>query len=394
MTESEKYDIFRRLRVLPKRVIYVDSVNGNDQNEGTNRNAALKSIQGVNSYPGKPGDVFLFRKSQQFFGKLITNNDTSYSSYGAGALPIFHNSVNITDWVKESENIFYSKEPLVADVGTIIFDEKKVKVAVKKWAKEDLKNENDFFYCKQTKKVYLFSKKNPALNNECKALLSIDNIFAENKHNVLIQEIESSYGAWKGVRIQHGSSNISVNNCRFRWIGGGELVNKVRQGNAVETWGSVKNIYVRNNTAEQIYDDAFTNQWTNANADRVAFIENCIWENNISIKSSNGFNFFNRPYTGTFKNIIVRNNTVIGAGYEWGNAQRPDPGMAYGIRIAGIGSNSSMLIENNLFKDAKEAFVRMWFDEKNVTWKNNFYTGKYGVFSEIGNKKNMANTIY
>ncbi len=42
---------------------YVDSVNGNDDNDGTSETTAWKSLEKVNATTFKPGDKFRFREA-------------------------------------------------------------------------------------------------------------------------------------------------------------------------------------------------------------------------------------------------------------------------------------------------------------------------------------------
>ena len=51
-------------------VYYVDSVSGNDNNNGISPNTAWKSLDKVNSLVFKPGDSILFKANCSWTGKL------------------------------------------------------------------------------------------------------------------------------------------------------------------------------------------------------------------------------------------------------------------------------------------------------------------------------------
>ena len=72
---------------LSGTVYYVDSVNGNDSNAGTDPNHAWASLTKVNAATFNPGDIVAFRGGQTFSGTLSPYSGTPaspviYTSYG------------------------------------------------------------------------------------------------------------------------------------------------------------------------------------------------------------------------------------------------------------------------------------------------------------------------
>ncbi len=100
---------------------YVDSKNGNDQNNGTEISNSWKSIEKVNSQKFKPGDKICFSRNSEWIGQLVINssgirsNPVIFTAYGTGANPIIKNpgvkgaiAIKIdADWI-EVENFFIS----------------------------------------------------------------------------------------------------------------------------------------------------------------------------------------------------------------------------------------------------------------------------------------------
>lgn len=72
---------------------YIDSENGNDDNEGTSPESPWKSADKLNSSEFIPGDKILFKCGQTFNGTFIMSSSgtesepITYSSYGEGELP-------------------------------------------------------------------------------------------------------------------------------------------------------------------------------------------------------------------------------------------------------------------------------------------------------------------
>ena len=58
-------------------IYYVDSVNGNDNNDGLTEATAWRTIQRANETMYEPGDQILFRRGQEFHGRFIAHGRTS-----------------------------------------------------------------------------------------------------------------------------------------------------------------------------------------------------------------------------------------------------------------------------------------------------------------------------
>jgi len=73
---------------------YVDSVNGNDNNNGTSTSTAWKTVTKINSKTFLAGDQILFKKGCTFSGALApkgsgaSGNHINLGAYGTGSLPI------------------------------------------------------------------------------------------------------------------------------------------------------------------------------------------------------------------------------------------------------------------------------------------------------------------
>ena len=76
---------------------YIDSENGNDDNNGTSEKSAWKSLEKVNSWNYNPGDTICFLRATEWTGGLIIkssgteSNPIVYTSYGKGSAPVIKN---------------------------------------------------------------------------------------------------------------------------------------------------------------------------------------------------------------------------------------------------------------------------------------------------------------
>jgi len=81
-----------------KNTYYIDSQNGDDNNDGLSENTAWKSHTMVSTVTFQPGDTIAFKRGSQFTGPIhftesgTEQNPIKITSYGEGDLPRFTNS--------------------------------------------------------------------------------------------------------------------------------------------------------------------------------------------------------------------------------------------------------------------------------------------------------------
>ena len=94
---------------------------------------------------------------------------------------------------------------------------------VKKWREADLRQNNDYWYDKAAHKVKLWSAENPA-KRDTRIELALDRhgIDESGRHYVTYENLAVKYAGAHG--IGGGSTHhITVRNCDFGFIGGGEM---------------------------------------------------------------------------------------------------------------------------------------------------------------------------
>lgn len=83
--------------IMAQNIYYIDSQNGNDNNDGLTENTAWKSHTMVSTINFQPGDIIAFKKGSQFSGPIqftesgTEENPIKITSYGEGELPHFTN---------------------------------------------------------------------------------------------------------------------------------------------------------------------------------------------------------------------------------------------------------------------------------------------------------------
>lgn len=370
---------------------YVDSLGGSDGNNGTSTATPWKTVSKVNSRSFSPGDKILFKRGSvwhEFLDPIGSGNSSdriTYGAYGSGSLPVLDGSINkssLGDWSYYSSNIWVTTSTINIDVGNIIFNDK-ASFGVKQWELSQLVNEDDYYYDKSSKKVFIRSSVNPA-SRYWKIELALNKKLVDfgGLHYVTFENLHLTKGAAHGFAGAN-TSNITIQDCEISYIGGGECpgLYRERYGNGVEFWGGNTNQLVQRCKIYEMYDTGLTNQnnTTEQQQENISYLNNIIW--NCAMYSFEIWN--NSTGSSTMKNIYFDNNTCLNAGMGWGS-QRPQ---AVGFHL-NLGSNlaatSNINIRNNIFFDGKFLLAQEWangltgwWSEVNMDYNNYFTSATY-----------------
>ena len=354
---------------------FVDSHNGSDDASGTSPEQAWQTLEKVNRADFQPGDTVYFVRGSLWRGSFKPksgekDNRVSYACYGYTHLPKprFYGSRPLnqtTDWQPVEPQLWRTVAPVsepapgtLADVGNLIFDGKKA--GVKRWSKEELINEDDFWFEPETRCVWLACEKNPAEKyGEIEAALRKDHVINLNGvHHVNISDFDVRYGAAHGFGGS-GNSNITISTCDISWIGGGHQFTRpdgvpVRYGNGIEFWGDAHDHSVDSCRLWEIYDAALTNQGNGTNVQRyIRYYNNVIWNCEYS------FEYWNRDETSVTEGITFHGNTCLNAGYGWGHSQRPDPNGRHLMFYETTAETTNFYVMHNTFVNATESILRV-----------------------------------
>ena len=315
------------------KVFYLDSVAGNDANDGCSQATAWRLLDKVNSSAVPPGSIVLFRRGGVWRGQIIPRSGTAehrtyYGAWGSGAKPVILGSVSMkrdTDWLDEGGDVWKSRAAFDTDVGNLIFDGARV-FGFKRWSRGDLKAQGQYFYDRVTKHLSLYSTANPGvMYKDIEAGLRQNIVNWDNTSFVTFENLSIKFGAAHGF----GGTNtafLTVRGCDISYIGGGDLFmdgRNVRYGNGVEFWANAHDCLVEKCRIWEMYDTALTNQNTFEDARQY----NIMYRNNVVWNCAYGsFECWSTPVSSSMMSIRFEHNTCVGAGGGWGRPpQRPDP---------------------------------------------------------------------
>ena len=352
---------------------YYVSNQGSDKNDGQSPATAWATLARVNAGPFQPGDIVLFRRNDIWRGQLIPHSGSeagpiTYGAYGDPTAPrprllgaAARN--NASDWQNKGGNL-WSTTPgaaLKVDVGNIIFNHDE-SCGVKKWSRNDLHRQGDFWYDASNGTVRVYSINNPASRySDIELALKGAIIHQGNKSYVTYQGLDLHYGDYGigGGNTHH----ITVSDCDLAFLGGALLHRHedgtpVRAGNGIEFWGNAHDCLVERCRLWEIYDAALTNQNTGA----VCQQYNIVYRYNLIWNCEYSFEYWNRPQASLTHHIYFENNTCFGAGCGWGHSQRPDPAGRHLCFYTNDCQTHDVYIRNNIFCQATDvAFDALWW---------------------------------
>jgi len=350
---------------------YVSSSKGDDQADGRSTQTAWRTLARVNVAAFQPGDTILFERGNLWRGQLqarsgAVGRPVIYGAYGNGDKPILQGSVakdTPDDWLKGGNNLWATRpsasEPLDEDVGNIIFDQGAV-CGVKKWRREDLRQNGDYWFDRTNQQVWLYADTPPTTQHHSIELALKKNIVAEEGcHYVTYEDLHLRYGAAHGIGDGY-TSHITVRSCDICFIGGGlQLIRPdgtpVRFGNGIEFWRAAQHNLVEHCRLWEIYDAALTDQGIGTNSEQVdiTYRDNVIWNAEYS------FEYWNRPAAARSENIMFEHNTCVDAGHGWGHTQRPNPNGRHLMFYDNPAATRGVVVRDNIFCNSTESCLRM-----------------------------------
>ncbi len=334
-------------------------------------------------------------------------NHIVFGAYGSGAKPRLLGSVDkssLSGWTLDGGNIWKTTAKFRCDVGNLIFNNE-ASAGWKRWTKDLLGSQGDFWFSRTDSLVYLYSTSNPGTYyTHIEAALKtptggdVDNashiitVFGES--HLTFQNLDLRYCGWIGIHCYGNPSDIITESCDFSWIGGSYGNDSVRAGNAWQTWRGGTDLVVRYCTFNQIYDSGCDVEGVDHPGldtyKRIRFYYNTIANAHF------GFQFMPRETTsGTVvDSIFWENNTIYNIGGEWSYKQRLNFGdthvgcAAWESSEMGSGTTNytagHMYIRNNIFSQGRDnlLYQRFWSPAAlaNLTMSNNlYYTNPAGV---------------
>lgn len=400
----------------PFNTYYVSNA-GSDTNNGLTTAAPFKTIDRLNNVTRIFGDTIYFNKGDIFRCSDMCVNLTSgtangyinYTAYGSGNLPIITPAINASSslcWELAAANLWeYNCTALTSQIGNIIVNSEAAVLKRNISTEWPLKAQGEYFYNYTADTVYIYSTSNPGTyysNIELAPYITVFKIQGISYN--IIENLQLIYSGRGGIGQHEDSStvsNIKVNNCNVRFMGGGYLndVETDRTGNCLSFSNAVNNITATNNNITECWDGGITvSEWIGS-----GYQGDINLSKNIIRRAGFGFEYFSTDYI--MNNFYIEQNTVLECG--WGFSGRSDYIGSYGqgdvrgrcFRITGTKAGGvNFVFRNNLIYNS--SYIYMLYNESGA-WagekpkiNNSLYYGKSGLattyFSTIESSQ-MAN---
>ncbi len=379
---------------------YYVSPAGDDTHPGTSPELPWRSLEKVNSFPFRPGDVIHFQCGGTWHGQLVPRSGTAeasitYTAYGTGPKPRLLGSIEKNDpacWQPAGENL-WTAGPFPVDVGNIIFDAGRV-CGRKVWTADQVDAPHEFWYDAQGKLVLLYERENPAeLFDDIQCALRRHIINQSGRSYVTYDRLHLAYGAAHGIG-GGGTHHITIRNCDLCYIGGGHQfsrktprgVRHVRYGNGIEFWNGAHDNLVEGCRIWEIYDAGLTNQGSGRNQQyNIVYRRNIVWNCEYS------FEYWNRPSDSATHDIYFEENVCYNAGGGWSHAQRPWPAGVHLMFFHNSAATSRFFVRRNVFHHAENSVMNIRPDHWNgldglVMSQNTFVQAADKVLIHWGNK--------
>ena len=133
MLDAQAEALKRTIRESPDEITvtgktYYVSLDGNDENPGTDEAHPWKSPERVSRAVLQRGDAVRFRRGDVFRGQVICRPGVTYAAYGEGAKPAICGwerdlaDESLWECVDETHHIWHLTDK-IPDCGTLVFDE-------------------------------------------------------------------------------------------------------------------------------------------------------------------------------------------------------------------------------------------------------------------------------
>jgi len=310
---------------------YLDATNGNDFNSGTSPEKAWKNIKKLISFKFKPGDKIAFKRGEVFRGYFIVsssgkkNKPIIFTSYGEGELPVITSMVELPgskiedNFKKEKRKNLWSFN-LPFHPQRIMLNNKEVLRAG--YSEKEIDGKKIFWFWKD-KKLYLYSRRNPASEYESiKVNLRYETILLKDKHDIIFENIAIEGGNGYSIAIR-GCYDIIIRNCKIGAYG--RMGIQIMDNNVGGRYVPSHDILVENCVIDSKFDFTYEAPSTRGSIDGIYInngAHNCVIRNNkiknwghtgINIVAINPLNpgVYNNKF---YNNVITAENISYGRG--------------------------------------------------------------------------------
>lgn len=389
-----KDDIARKsttISPIQDKTYYVDSVNGNDSNDGKSENNAIQSVSKLNALNVSSGSVVLFKRGSVFrtTESIDLKSGVSYGAYGdlnaakpqiSGSLK---NYAEVIWQATSTPNVWKLSENVPGDAGIVTFDGDTA-IGVNKSSIDKLNKNGDYYHdYSGTHNFYLYCDVNPSNLAEIE-ISSTEKGFVGNgtQSSAKICDLSIRYFSKMGMQLSY-CKNVEIIGCEFEWIGGGHIANTTRYGNAIELWGTASNISADHCYFNQIYDAAFTFQ----SDDEDVLFDGISCTYSLIENSSMNFEFWGTSDANgksTIKNIAFNHNIIRFAGRGFGTQRDSKANQAcllgWNYTYDSNDTLGNFEVKNNIF-DASNCSIYWVSNTLPITFAGNSYFQRQSTYT-------------
>ena len=391
----------KKAQQLKEKILY--SSNTEDIYEITGKKYYVQKGAALSTIPQtlNAGDAVLFERGGIWRVNettLTVPEDVIFGAYGEGEKPRFYGSAkNYAQagvWTDMGNNVWRANLK-GGNAGIIVFDEIYA-LGVKKWTKEELTSDYDFYSDDDAKMLYLYCSSDPKTVFSSIEVGQRSDVFCV-KSGAVIDNVCVRYTGAHGIATSSGTHDAKVTNCEIGLLGGSRQHDTTRYGNGVEIQLGGKNITVKNNYVYQCYDAGITFQsWNSADMD--TYYDGIDFNENLIETCFYNIEFFStQPDRGghytELHNISIKNNILRFAGYGWSYEQRPGHWMTAHIRSSQRGwyaETENFVIADNIFDCSRACLVYWWWHSTDDSY---VYDAPHPGVSVSGNSFYETDTI-
>jgi hypothetical protein len=265
-----------------------------------------------------------------------------YGAYGDGPKPVLEGRVrNLSRpeaWSEEGAGLWRTTDDM-PDVANVIFNN--AVCGNMRYAKEDLRNQGEWFQHNSTGPLFIRSPGNPA-----NTWLKVEAVPAGNgisiegaAHNHMrLEDLAIRKVGTHGIQIVKGATGVIVKRCDLTLIGGavfrGDEFSKtygqrfvdrrVRFGNGLETWGNVSDVTIQGCRISEIFDGGCCVQGNEGQVARnVRLQDNVFW--------NCGYDSMDIAHGIWTRQVVFEHNTCVNAGMGW--AMQGEPWPRYSVNL-------------------------------------------------------------
>jgi hypothetical protein len=361
----------------PDTTFYLDSVNGDDSNNGTSPQQAWKSLERVRAQVFEPGDNLLLKRDCTWYGPLeidyngTTEHPITVAAYGEGVDPIITERGQLPDWRNETKwtshgyniwSIYYGPWRIAMRLWIDGVERVKAQYPV------NLSEAYPWIWDTEAEELYIYSLDNPS-----KTFTSLEECGVYSGSALNVRNVD--YHSYRSLQLEGGGTAVSLtgsNHVEFIkcdigrdtgsigvWISGSYLENRVKPSDyglirwcRVDPWFRLSYPFEKAQTEDGIHMRDNVNHWT-------------ITDSVIRDWGHTGIDMWQTREDTTVNNNTINNNIFTSAHVSYGRAfstkGRPS-GCSYNQFTGNTVANCSVQVQiggdHNQIKDS--IFYGQW----------------------------------